>query len=382
MHNIAFFSNQFARNKGTGVARYARNLLRAFIELDTPFHIVPVTTWSDMKKDEMATFKVDTGLRLLPTRRIATRLLWTTINIPKIEHLLDFNVDLVHTSDLGYVVATSKPHVVTVHDIGPLTHPEFFNKDSIWIMRRNLEYAIKKARAFICVSQTTADSLVEYVQGRYSVDILNRIYVVHEGIAEHFFQTPDFLVLNHNACFDFLGKPFFLAVGKLSPRKNLETVIKALAKLKSSLPHHLVTVGGDGWDFQEVRNLVTSLGLSNRVHFLGYVNDRQLHALYAKATLFIYPSLFEGFGLPILEAMASGCPVITSNVSSLPEVAGDAALLVDPQSVESLAAALYAICQDHMLEEELKRQGQERAKMFSWGKCATETLSVYEQVVS
>jgi len=250
------------------------------------------------------------------------------------------------------------------------------------IMQKRLEQEIKKAVALICVSQTTAVSLKEYVQRRYAVDLSNRTYALHEGISEIFFQTPNPSALGLNDDFDFLRQPFILAVGKISPRKNLEVVIRALKRLQSSIPHHLVTVGGDGWDFQESRNLVNSLGLADRVHFLGYVSDEQLHSLYNKATLFIYPSLFEGFGLTILEAMASGCPVVTSNISSLPEVAGDAALLVDPHNVDGVAVAIETICNDHSYGDELKQKGRERAKLFSWKNCAKETSAIYDDLIS
>ena len=159
-------------------------------------------------------------------------------------------------------------------------------------------------------------------------------------------------------------------------------MIRALEKLKSSIPHHLVTVGGDGWDFQEVKNLVSSFGLVDRVHFLGYVSDEQLRTLYAQATLFIYPSLFEGFGLPVLEAMASGCPVITSSISSLPEVAGDAALLINPHSVGDVTVAMESICNNPDFANELKIMGRKRASLFSWKRCAEETLLVYNTLIS
>ncbi len=382
MPKVAFFSNQFASRRGHGVARYAHNLLMAFAELDPPLNAIPVATWSNREKDELNALKADTGLKILSTGRWLSPLLWMTIGIPKLEHILDIYVDLVHANDLSYLIATSKPYVVTVHDIGPLTHPEYFRESSFWIMEKSLERAIKKAVALICVSQTTADSLIEYVQRRYSVDLSNRTYTVHEGISENFFQTPDLSVLDIDDEFDFLHQPFMLAVGKISPRKNLEVVIRALERLQSSIPHHLITVGGDGWDFQGVKSLVSSLGLADRIHFLGYVSDETLIALYSKAALFIYPSLFEGFGLPILEAMASGCPVVTSNMSSLPEVAGDSALLVDPCCIEEVTSAIETVCKNHSFAAELKRKGKERASQFSWKKCAEETSMIYNTLIS
>ena len=382
MHNIAFFSNHFARRDGTGITRYARDLLRAFKKRDSQFDVIPVATWSNKEKNDLNTFQAKTGLRLLSTGRWLTPLLWGSIKKPKLEHLVNFPVDIIHVNTLGYLVATSKPYVVTVHDIGPLTHPEYFKHNSSVIVQRILEKTIKKADAIICVSQTTANSLEEYVQKKYSIDLSNRIYTVHEGISEKFFQPPNLLVLNQDSELDFLQQPLILAVGKISPRKNLEAVIRALKNLQPSIPHHLVMVGGGGWDFQETKSLVSSLGLTDRVHFLGYVSDEELHALYAHATLFIYPSLFEGFGLTVLEAMACGCPVITSNTSSLPEVAGDAALLVDPHNLDEITAAIEMICNDHGYADELRQKGRERAKQFSWENCAEGTSRIYNNLLS
>ena len=382
MFGVAFFSNQFARKQGTGVARYAHGLLDGFAELDAHPNVIPVATWSNRHPDDLAALKAKSGLRLLPTRRWLSPFLWLTIGYPKLEQLLDFDVDIVHANDLDYRVSTSKPYVVTVHDIGPLIHPEFFRKSSFYFLQKNLVSAIKKVSAFICVSQSTEDTLREYVQEKYSVDLSDRTYVTYEGISPQFSTQSESLKLDFDDQFDYLHQPFILAVGKISPRKNLEVVIKALKKLNSSIPHHLVTVGGDGWDFQNTKSLAESLGLSDRVHFRGFVSDITLNALYKKATLFIYPSLFEGFGLPVLEAMASGCPVITSNISSLPEVSGEAALLIDPQDVDEVASAIEAICKNQSLAAELKRKGLERAGRFSWKKCAQETLKVYEKFVN
>lgn len=382
MINVAFFSNHFARKSGTGVTRYAQSLVKSFAALDDLCKVIPVATWSNRDKANLKAFQSETGLKLVQTGRWLSPFLWMTIGAPKIEHLLDIPVDIVHVNDMGYVVSTSKPFAVTVHDLGSLIHPEFFNNNSSWIIQRSLEHAIKKAGAFICVSHATADSLVEYVQGRYSVDLSKRTFVSHEGISDTFLQPADLSALVMDNGINFLRQPYILAVGKISPRKNLEMVIRALDKLQSRIPHHLVTVGGDGWDFKGIKKLIADLGLTGRVHSLGFVSEETLNALYAKACLFIYPSLFEGFGLPILEAMASGCPVITSNLSSLPEVAGEAALLINPYNLDEMASAIEAICIDSSLASTLQRNGKKRAGQFSWEKCAKETAQIYRMLVS
>jgi glycosyltransferase involved in cell wall biosynthesis len=348
---------------------------------DAP-HVTPVAAWSDRAPEDLRQLAERTGLRILPTGRRLTPLLWTLFGRPRIEKFFDRPVDLVHANSLGYPIATKKPFVVTVHDIGPLTHPEFFTDKPPWIMRKSLDQAVRQAAAFICVSHATAKALIEYVDATYRVDLTPRVSVIHEGVSHEFFLPPEpggLTELNGNFSVD---RPFILAVGKISPRKNLDAIIRALDRIRDQSPHHLVLVGGDGWDHETVRRQAGSLGLTDRVHFLGYLSDESLRALYARAAVFVYPSLFEGFGLPVLEAMAAGCPVITSTVSSLPEVAGAAAVLVNPYEVGEIAEALAMLCLDEGQAQRYSDRGVERARTFTWEKCAREVAAIYRSVLS
>lgn len=378
--NIAYFSNQFATKSGHGIARYAHELYEAMGALDGDTEITPVAAWSDRDDEDLEELQRRTGLQILPWGRKLTPLFWNYLGFPRIESWLDKPADIVHAVSLGYPVATKKPYVVTVHDIGPLTHPKFFSDSPAWLMERSLKQAVKRAMAIICVSQATADSVVEYVQTKYKLNIEDRIRVVLEGVSEIYFDDPNMGCLDDLENLPSPNCPFILSAGKISPRKNFHGIIKALGILRDKVSHHLVAVGGDGWDFEQVKNLVDESGLADRVHFLGYVTDEQLKALYRRASLYIHPSLFEGFGLTILEAMASGCPVITSNCSSLPEVAGDAALLIDPTDVEEMAHAIGSIISDENLAVRLRKAGIERAKLFSWEKTAMGVLDVYQSV--
>jgi glycosyltransferase involved in cell wall biosynthesis len=272
-------------------------------------------------------------------------------------------------------VATRKPFLITIHDIGPLTHPQFFTDKPSWILRKSLDHAVKKARKFICVSETTAAELISYVKEHYKKDITAKTQVILEGVSQRFFSEPDLGSLESLA---MPNAPFILAAGAISPRKNLARVVKALHILKKKTQHHLVTVGGSGWDDEEVQSLVKQYGLESRVHFLGYVSDEQLRALYRKATVFVYPSLFEGFGLTILEAMASGCPVITSAISCLPEIAGNAALQINPHDENELAEAILSLLENEGERARLRELGLIRARKFTWQQCAEETVALYK----
>ena len=341
----------------------------------------PVAAWSDRPSDDLARLKDRSGLQLLPWGRKLTPLAWTFLGSPKIEGWLRGPVEVVHAVSLGYPVATRKPFVVTIHDIGPLTHSEYFSDSPPWIMQRALGQAVRQAAALICVSQATADDLEGYVRRHYGVDLRERIRVVHEGVGKEFFEEPDMRCLDGVNGLPPAGVPFILSAGKISPRKNFQGVIGALGALKERLPHHLVAVGGDGWDFEQVKAEVESFGIADRVHFLGYVSDVQLRALYRRASVYVHASLFEGFGLTVLEAMASGCPVVTSNCSSLPEVAGGAARLVDPRRPEEIAEAIGAICENDCLTDDLRERGKSRALEFSWERCASAVHDVYESVL-
>ena len=380
MPSVAYFSNQFATNQGHGVARYAHHLFEAFHELSSPFDLIPVAAWSDRSAESLKALHRSTNLQLLPWGRRLTPLVWNMSSYLPIENGVEEDIDIVHAVSLGYRISTRKPYLVTVHDIGPLTHPEFFTDKPPWIMARALSQAVKKAERFICVSQTTADDLVFYCKKKYGINVFDRIDIALEGVSNHFFEAPSSETEISNLDIN-LNSPFFLAVGKLSPRKNLSSILESLSIVKNDIPHHLIAVGGDGWAFKDTKNKVSSLGLDHRVHFPGYVSDKTLKILYRKATGFIYPSLFEGFGLTVLEAMASSCPVITSNLSSLPEVAGDAALLINPMAPEEIAEAMLCLATEKELANSLRRKGIERAKTFTWSKCAIEIEKAYRKVL-
>ncbi len=374
---VAYFSNQFSDIRGHGIARYARELFESLQATHQSLDITPVSAWSGLVGSELDRLKAETGLQVLPWGRKLTPLAWTFLNTPKMESALSTPVDLVHSVALGYPVATNKPYVVTVHDLGPLTHPEYFTSKGTWIMKRSLAQMVKQADGIICVSQSTADELESYVKE----PIADRIHVIHEGVSPHLASAPD---ESGAQLLDDLGigdRPFILSAGAISPRKNTLGIIKALAQLADVIPHHLVLVGGDGWSMDEVYETLGSSAIAERVHMTGYVSDEQLKGLFAGASAYLHPSLYEGFGLTVLEAMAQSCPVVTSNVYSLPEVAGDAAVLVDPTSVSEIADAIEGVCMDSALASDLALRGRERIKVFSWDSCAQGVMDVYRQVI-
>ncbi|MSO19913.1 MAG: glycosyltransferase family 1 protein [Acidobacteria bacterium] len=265
--------------------------------------------------------------------------------------------------------------VVTLHERYPSVSDEYSTTAFRSHMGGRIESALTRADRIIAVSRAVQDHLAEH-----RPRLAKKIRVVHHGVAvaEKVTDAERTAILSHRLCIA-PGEPFFLNVGAVQIRKNLKNLIMALKPLKDI---RLVVVGADGFGAPEIREFVQRENLSGRVQFAGHMQPEELNVLYASATALVFPSLEEAFGMPILEAMRCGCPVITSNVAAMPEVAGDAALLIDPHNVEQLSAAMQRVISDQSLAASLRQQGLRRAALFSWEKCARETWAVYEELLA
>ncbi len=261
-----------------------------------------------------------------------------------------------------------KRSVVTIHDLGWKYFPQSFT----WFMRNYLEwstsFAVSKASKIIAVSESTRRDIIRF----YKVD-KQKIEVVHHGYDAKIsnFQFP---ISNHNIKFP---QKYILFLSTLQPRKNLEGLMEAFKLLKQEHPeieHKLVVVGKAGWKFEKI--LMDIERNKDIVIYLNYISDEERLVVLGKADLLVLPSFYEGFGMQILEAFAVNVPVATSKVSSMPEVAGEAAVYFDPHNIQDIKKALASIIFDKSLAENLKLKGQERLKLFSWEKCATQTLQV------
>jgi glycosyltransferase involved in cell wall biosynthesis len=267
---------------------------------------------------------------------------------------------------------------VTLHDLGYLHYPAAHRPADRRYLHASTRWSAHQATAVIADSCATRDDLV----AAYGVP-RDRIHVIYLGRDEALTPVDDAGELARVRAAYGLGERYLLYVGTLQPRKNLARVIAAFARVCDRVELggvQLVLAGKKGWLYDDLFAAVERLGLRGRVAFPGYIPDADLPALLSGGTAFVFPSLYEGFGIPVLEAGGCGVPVITSNTSSLPEVAGDAALLVDPHDVEAIAEAMYRLVTDEALRAELTRRGLENVKRFSWEKCARETLAVLEAV--
>lgn len=286
---------------------------------------------------------------------------------------------LTHPPDLLFVPAHVLPlahprrSVVTVHDLGYLYWPRAHPRKRWWYLHLSTRYNARAAKLVIADSAATHDDLVRH----YGVPA-DKIRVVHLGHGPAHRPPSAEEVRAVRARHGVVGD-YVLTVGTLHPRKNLGRLFDAfaLARAESGVPCRLVVVGAAGWQAEEIHRQAAELGAD--VQFLGYVPEAELPALLGGAMALAFPSLYEGFGLPALEAMACGTPVVASNTSSLPEVVGDAGLLVPPTDVAALSRALGAVLRDAGLRAELRARGLDRASRFTWRRCAAETLAVLEE---
>jgi glycosyltransferase involved in cell wall biosynthesis len=264
--------------------------------------------------------------------------------------------------------------VITIHDLIWRHAPETMRKLSQLLDATLMPHAISKADGVIAVSKHTAKDIVSEIPKIKK----NKIRIIYEGVS-----LTKYLTIDHIVSLG-IDRPYILFVGTLEPRKNLRRLCLAFKKINSELKNKfkLIIAGGKGWGREDVSLLIRQLKLSENVLLLGYVSEETLATLYKHATLLAMPSLYEGFGLPIIEAMHFGTPVLTSNVSSMKEIAMDAAVLVDPLDVNSISDGLILVLQDFRLQRQLSQNGLKRASEFNWMKAARETLSFFDHIYS
>ncbi len=311
----------------------------------------------------------------LPTERRAARILWEHFILPLRARMRA--VELLHLPDHTHPLLDSPcPSIITVHDLAFVRYPQTFDRNRRLYKNLFIKRSTRKAARIIADSGHTRDELLTLlgVPAR-------KISVIHGAPHKRYHTVQAKEGSQRVRQKHGLPERFILYVGTLEPRKNLKGLLRAYHLLLKQGKNHipLVVAGGKGWLFHEIFQLVETLGLQGRVLFPGFIPGEDLPAIYNAAELFIYPSVYEGFGLPILEAMACGTPVVTSNTSSIPEVAGDAAILVNPASVEDLAEAMHRVLADAGLREELSKKGLERSRLFSWEEAARRTLKVYQE---
>jgi len=365
----------FLNDQKTGGGRYLSDLIENLQPLglnDQYFAILNKTFYSkNFIKNPLV--KITHGGNLSKFR--PTRIIWENLILPKV---IDKNaIDLLHAAGFTLPPKIRCKTIITIFDMTFFTMPEVHQKRKIAYFTSIMPSTLKKANMIIAISEQTKKDIIK---------VLNipekKIKTIYLGLNKNFKHIDDLKLINNIKKKYGLKDRYILFVGTIEPRKNISNLVRAYYALKKKgMEHQLVIVGKLGWNYKEIFNLISRFNITNDIKFTNYILDEDMPFIYNGADAFVYPSLYEGFGIPILEAMACGTPVITSNVSSMPEVTKDAAILVDPNSVEEICSSIKNVLSNTELATLMKEKGIKRASFFDNKKMAAQTTELYKNIL-
>jgi glycosyltransferase involved in cell wall biosynthesis len=371
----------------SGVGRYVRGLTRALSELEDvhqyTYFTPPVFAQKlpNISEQQVLSARRSMLLRRWPKpEQVQLAGDWVRRKLFSIGSAWK-NFDVYHEPNavpFGFPART----VVTVLDLSILKHPETHPEVRVKLVNRHFENGIQRATRIIAISQFTAKELMDHFG--ISQDQIDVIYLA----ADERFRPLDKTLVERYKREKGLPEEYILFVGTIEPRKNLKVLLQAYAKLHLGVQrkYPLVIAGNKGWQidrspYDEIKNLAEDLGLGEKIIFTGYVYDKELPYIYNGASIFVYPSIYEGFGLPPLEAMSCGIPVICSNAASLPEIVEDAGLLISPYDSTAWADAILQLLSDTGMQKDYRQRGLQQAAKFTWERCARQTLNTYQRTV-
>lgn len=365
----------------TGVGQYSFNLVKELAKIDKENQYTIFSFFTYIYNEEFKKFDFNRDknfkFKFENLSREWIDYLWRKLWIPKCKFL--DGLDLFHSTTFCFPDDFSGKIISTIYDVSFKTHPQFHEQANIEHCERGVKQAIEKADKIIVISGHTKKDLIKYYNCPEE-----KIVITYLGCDERFRVLDGSEKISAIKKKYKIDKPFIFNVGSIEPRKNISGLMEAYSILENKYKKSfdLVIAGGKGWLNSGIYKKKEELNLAGNVKFIGYVDDDDLPYLYNSAELFVYPSFYEGFGLPILEAMACGCPVITSNSASMPEVSGDAAILIDPEKTDMLETAIESVLKNRGKHKSMKEKGLKQAEKFSWTKCAQETLRVYKDCLS
>jgi glycosyltransferase involved in cell wall biosynthesis len=368
-----------AVHQRAGIGRYTRGLVQALTRLDhenaytllvlgrSGAHFVPAGLPSNFR------------LRYIPLSDHWATILWHRMNLPLPVDLFAGRADLFHGPSFT-LPPSLLPSLLTVHDLSFVRYPPGAHPALLAWLTKAVPRSLGRARHVLADSASTRADLIELMHVP-----ADQITVIGAGVEKRFQPVSDGAILARVRERYRLPEHFVLGISTLEPRKNFTGLISAFNQLVADHPSstadlHLVVAGGKGWLYDDIFAAAEASAVRQRIHFPGFIADEDLPALYSLATLFAFPSHYEGFGIPVLEAMACGVPVVCANNSSLPEVAGNAALLLESTDTRGLAEAMHRLLVESSLREELVRQGLQQATKFTWEQAAQRLLNVYNEV--
>lgn len=358
----------------SGVGQYQHQLIRHLLKIDSKNeYLLYGFNVRNRKRLEAVQFEApNCETRVIPIPQRLITLSWLAFRAPALDRIVK-GCDVYHVSEISIPPVRKAKRVAFVHDLTTLLFPQFHVPTNVFVHRQRFQ-RLDEVDAILTNSETTKRDVVGHLGIKPE-----KIHVTPLGADDSFKPLSDAIV---TPVLDRLGlrKPYLLFVGTLEPRKNVETLILAFNALKEKegIPHQLVLAGQKGWLCEPILRAIEASPHRSDILWTHYLSAEDLPALMNGADVFVYPSFYEGFGLPVLEAMQCGTPVVTSTVSSLPEVGGDACLYANPHSVEDLTDRIRMVAQSPDVRKSMGQKGIERAKNFSWDRCARETLAVYE----
>ncbi len=368
-----------ALTQGGGIGRYVRELTRALAASDTE------TNYKLFTAKPPPTFPVPDPLPQTanfihkPARIDESWLyrLWYRARIPLPIQLVTGKIDLFHSPDFVLPpVAGNIPTLLTVHDLSFIHYPHVYEESLVNYLKKVVPWSVRRATHILADSQATKDDLIQF----YNTPD-EKVTVLYAGVSSDFQPvSSDKKLAAIRKKYHLGSKPFILTVGTVQPRKNYELLVRAFAKLDADVT--LAIAGGKGWLERGLSAEIATHNLQKRVKLLGFVDDADLPALYSAATLFVMPSLYEGFGIPILEAMACGVPVIASDSSSLPEVVGNAGVMLPAEDETAWTNAMQTLLRDSSRRAQMVGMGALRAHKFTWQRAATQLQSIYANLLS
>jgi glycosyltransferase involved in cell wall biosynthesis len=356
-----------------GVGVYAYNTFENIIKIDTKNQYIFIVQDDDNDFDYFAGENVKIKkIKASIYRNFFFRFILEQCYLPF--YCRKYKIDILHSLHYSFPLCLSKKHkkIVTIHDLTFFIYPKVHTFIKRYYFRMFITLAVKKADRLICVSQSTADDLKRFFP-KSTVPIDVAPLAVTDNMI-----FSDKEIKSTLEKFNLLNTNFVLFIGTLEPRKNITSIIRAYSEIKKSdSQYKLVLVGKKGWFYNSIFLLIKELGIENDVVFTDFVSIKEKYILLSSSTLFVYPSLYEGFGLPVLEAMSYQKPIITSNISSMPEVAGDSAILIDPNNIDELISAMKALLFNDDLAKQYAERAAVRAKLFTWKQTAELTLKSY-----
>jgi len=374
MKNIAI-NGLFLNKENTGGGRYLTDLINGLRPYSKNFNF-----FLFLKNRAIQQFNASPDFHyincgIIPTLRLY-RIFWENLFLPKI--LETKKIDLYHATAFALPAKIKCKTVITIFDMTFFRMPDVHQKRKVFYFKKMIPLALKKADKIIAISNQTKNDIIDL--GGINP---KKIKVIYIGVGEDFAPVNNQNLIERVKVKYSLPQKYILFVGAIEPRKNLKNLVLAYAKLKKKGCYHKLVISGRfGWNYKDVLAEIKKERLENEIIFTNYVLQGDLPLIYNGADLFVYPSLYEGFGIPVMEAMACGIPVVTSNTSSLPEITQGAAVLVDPLDHESIFQGMDKILKDKSLAAELSVKGTNRAKLFSTRKMTEDTISLYRDILN